>query len=70
MDDPNTSLGAVGDDCMYEEDCADGLTCGHYVDENGNDQNACAEMDDPNTSPGAVGDACMYEEDCADGLTC
>ena len=56
---------------MKAEDCAGGgLACEHYVDENGNDQHACATVDDPNTSLGAVGDACMYENDCADGLTC
>jgi hypothetical protein len=27
MDDPNSSLGAVGDDCTQAEDCADGLIC-------------------------------------------
>ena len=59
MDDPNNSLGAVDDACMYEEDCAEGLIC-KYQDES---QMACAY-------PGAVGDACVYLEECAEGLRC
>ena len=43
---PTSGGYSVGEPCMYAEDCAEGLTCQRYQDENGNDQNACAEIDD------------------------
>ena len=62
---PTSGGYAVGDACMYSDDCADGLYCKNYQDEDGNDQSACAIYGEL-----AVGEACMYDDDCADSLIC
>ena len=65
-DEEPTSGGlALGEHCMYSDECADGLYCKDYQDENGYDYSACTTYGEL-----TVGEPCMYDDECADGLHC